>query len=176
MSVGVYSPLAGIPVLLKAEDHRDATKTVETFSYTTLANVWETLSFDFSKVAPGTNPFNLSTHFDKVSVMFNKGIAGIGETYYWDDVVFGGSGSTAISFEENNSIRLYSYNSTIHVECSEDLISSQIEVFDLTGRKVLSSTIKNTNEELNLSSKGIFIVRIINPSVEGVITQKLIIR
>ncbi len=89
-------------------------------------------------------------------------------------MVFVGSGSTAISFEENNSIRIYSYNSTLHVECSEDLINSQIEVFDITGRKVLSPTIGNTNEELHLSSKGIFIVRISNTSFEGVITQKLI--
>ena len=53
----------------------------------------------------------------------------------------------------NNSIHLYSYNSTIHVECSEELINSQFEVFDITGRKVLSSTIVSTNEQLNLSSK-----------------------
>ena len=176
ISVEVYSPLAGIPVLLKAEDHNDVTKTAETFSNTTVANAWETLTFDFSNVAPGTNPFNLSTYFDKVSIMFNKGNAGTGKTYYWDDVVFGGSVSTVRSFEENSNIQIYSDNGKIYVKCPEELINSQIEVFDLTGRKVHSSTIVSINEQINLYSRGILIVRITQTSIEGVITQKLIIR
>ncbi|MFT5516470.1 MAG: hypothetical protein ACI80V_002602 [Rhodothermales bacterium] len=89
MSINVYSPLAGIPVRLKAEDHRDVTLTVETEATTTVANAWEVLVFDFSNVAPGTNPFNPATSFDKVSIFFNFGTAGANRVYDWDRVTFG---------------------------------------------------------------------------------------
>lgn len=88
MSVRVYSPTAGIQVRLKAEDHRDPTLTVETEATTTVANEWDTLLFDMSNVAPGTNPFNLGTSFDKLSIFFNFGVEGANEVYYFDDVMF----------------------------------------------------------------------------------------
>ena len=50
MTVWVYSPDAGIPVLLKLEDHNDATHTAEADAYTTLVNTWEALVFDFNDV------------------------------------------------------------------------------------------------------------------------------
>jgi hypothetical protein len=89
MSVNVYSPLAGIPVRLKAEFHNDSSLTVETEATTTAANTWEVLVFDFSEVAPGTNPFNPATTFDKLSIFFNFGTAGVGRVYDWDQVTFG---------------------------------------------------------------------------------------
>jgi len=90
ISVKVYSPSAGIQIRLKAEDHNNVTLTAETEKTTTLANEWETLVFDLSDVADGTNPFNLSTNFDKVSIFFDFGNTGAGDVYYWDDVEFGG--------------------------------------------------------------------------------------
>ncbi len=53
MTVRVYSPKAGIPVRLKVEDAADPTRSVETEALTTVANAWETLTFDFSKQAAG---------------------------------------------------------------------------------------------------------------------------
>ncbi len=98
MSVRVYSPDAGIPVRLKVEDKTDDTKTAETEVMTTGVNTWETLVFDFSTVASGTNPYNPSLTFDKASIFFNFGTDGAtaGEkTYYWDDVTFGGTAITS---------------------------------------------------------------------------------
>ncbi len=88
LKVRVYSPTAGIQIRLKAEDHTDVTKTAETEATTSVTNAWETLTFDFSKVAPGTNPFNLETNFDKLSIFFNFGEEGANGTYYWDDIFF----------------------------------------------------------------------------------------
>ncbi len=91
MTVRVWSPDANTPILLKAEDSNDPTKSVETLTNTTMAGAWETLTFDFSDEAPGTAVLNLANSYNKVSIFFNFGTDGAtaGEkTYFWDDVQF----------------------------------------------------------------------------------------
>jgi hypothetical protein len=95
ISVRVYSPDAGIPVRLKLEDAADPTLTVETEAVTTVCGSWETLTFDFNNVAPGTNPFNPATTFNKSSIFFNFGATGAAageKTYLWDAIEFVGAG------------------------------------------------------------------------------------
>ena len=100
MTVRVYSPDAGIPVRLKVEDAGDNTISVETEATTTVANAWETLTFDFSNEAAGTAALNLANTYDKASIFFNFGTDGDtagDKTYLWDDVEFvsaGGGGGT----------------------------------------------------------------------------------
>ena len=100
MSVRVWSPNAGIPVRLKAEEHADGTHSVETEATVTTASGWQTLEFNFAVQAAGTAALNLSYNYDKVSIFFNFGTTGAvaGEkTYYFDDVIFvtgGGGGGT----------------------------------------------------------------------------------
>ena len=92
MSVRVWSPNAGIKVRLKVEDFMDATKSVETEATTTVANAWETLTFDFANQATGTAAINLAFNYNKASIFFNFGVTGAvaGEKiYYFDDVKFG---------------------------------------------------------------------------------------
>ena len=94
MTVRVYSPAAGVPVRLKVEDHADPTHSVETEATTTMANAWETLTFNFANQAAGTAALNLSFTYDKASLFFNFGTPGSvtgARTYYFDDVAFGGS-------------------------------------------------------------------------------------
>jgi len=94
MSVRVWSPDAGIQVRLKAEDAADPTKSVETEATTTVANAWETLTFDFANQAAGTAALNLANTYDKASIFFNFGVTGAtagAKTYYFDDVAFGGT-------------------------------------------------------------------------------------
>ena len=88
MSIRVYSPATGIHIRLKVEDHSDGTKSVETEAITTAANAWETLTFDFSNPASGTPALNMAINYDKASVFFDFGSAGIGKNYYWDNVKF----------------------------------------------------------------------------------------
>jgi hypothetical protein len=93
MTVRVYSPAAGVPVRLKVEDHADATHSVETEATTTVANAWETLTFNFANHAAGTAALDLSYRYDKASIFFNFGTTGAatGERiYFFDDVAFGG--------------------------------------------------------------------------------------
>lgn len=88
LSMRVYSPAAGIPILFKLEEHATAANNVETTSYTTVANAWETIEFDFSNENPGTSPLNLSLNYDKPVIFFNFGAGGNGEVFYWDDIQF----------------------------------------------------------------------------------------
>ncbi|GAA3965224.1 hypothetical protein [Mucilaginibacter dorajii] len=88
MSVRVYSPAAGIDIKLKLEDHTNSAKSVETDVLTTVANGWETLTFDFTKNASGTPALDLSTTYDKASIFFDFNVAGSGKKFYWDDVKF----------------------------------------------------------------------------------------
>ncbi|WP_290797668.1 hypothetical protein [Flavihumibacter sp. UBA7668] len=94
MSVRVYSPAAGIPILLKVENHTAANISVETLSTTTVANAWETLEFDFTNHSDGTPALNLSAVYDKASIFFDFGTGGTGKVFYWDDVQMAGSGGT----------------------------------------------------------------------------------
>jgi len=86
MTMRVYSPAKGIPVRLKVEDRNDPTKSVETEVKTTVANAWETLTFDFSNQVAGTAAISFVYKYDKASVFFDFGTAGSGKVFYWDDV------------------------------------------------------------------------------------------
>ena len=88
MSVRVYSPAAGLKVKLKIEDHNDPTKSVETDKFTTVANVWETLVFDFINQSAGTAALNPSYNFDKATIFFDFGNPGTGSVFYFDDVKY----------------------------------------------------------------------------------------
>jgi len=91
MTVRVWSPSAGIPVRLKVEDAADPTRSVETEATTTVANGWQTLTFDFASQAAGTAALNLAYTYNKVSIFYNFGTAGVdggGGTFYFDDVTF----------------------------------------------------------------------------------------
>ena len=105
MTVRVYSPNAGYKVRLKVEDAADPTRSAETEATTTVANAWETLTFDFANPAPGTAPLNFSYTYNKTSIFFNFGVPGSttgAKTYYFDDVAFiggtgGGGGGSSFS-------------------------------------------------------------------------------
>ena len=89
--VHTYSPAAGTPLRLKAENALDPTQSVETNAFTTVANAWEIIEFDFNNEAPNTAPLNPSFNFTMVSIFFNfdtEGSAAGEQTYYFDNVSF----------------------------------------------------------------------------------------
>jgi exo-beta-1,3-glucanase (GH17 family) len=101
MTVRVYSPAAGIPVRLKLQrsqdDPNDPSNKVETEVLTTVANAWETLTFDFATQVPGTPPLNTSLSYDQLVIFFNFGKTGAEagvQTFYYDDITFIGGGGT----------------------------------------------------------------------------------
>ena len=102
MSVRVYSPAAGVRVRLKVESAQDPSRSVETEAVTTMANAWETLTFDFANQVSGTPALNPSYNYNRIIIFFDFGQAGstVGaRTYYFDDVLFvPGGGGGAIVF------------------------------------------------------------------------------
>jgi hypothetical protein len=78
ISMKVYSPRAGLPVLLKLEGDVGPSEVTAT---TTLANAWETLNWNFAG-----KPSNV---YNKLVLMFDFGSQGngsAGSTFYFDDI------------------------------------------------------------------------------------------
>ena len=107
VTVRVWSPTANIPVRLKVENAADGTKSVETEARTTVANAWQTLSFNFATPAAGTAALNLATVYNKASIFFNFGTTGAASggarTYYFDDITYpavasGGGATGPVTF------------------------------------------------------------------------------
>lgn len=79
ISVDVWSPIAGAPVLLKVENAADGSIAAETTVNTTTSGGWETLTFDFSGI-------DTSKEYNKIVLFFNFNVSGTGETYYFDNI------------------------------------------------------------------------------------------
>ncbi|NVJ60080.1 MAG: family 16 glycosylhydrolase [Gammaproteobacteria bacterium] len=90
MQLRVYSPAAGIPVRLKVENLADGAIAVETEATTTVANSWETLTFNFTNNVSGTPAIDVNQSYQKAVVFFDFGTSGDDSVYYWDDLTFGG--------------------------------------------------------------------------------------
>jgi hypothetical protein len=78
----VYSPRVNVPVLLKVENNDDSSISYEMTSYTTVANEWETITFDFSGIST-------SNEYQKLVLFMDYGTVGDGSTdytYYFDDI------------------------------------------------------------------------------------------
>lgn len=169
----VYSPAASIQIRLKVEDHNDVTLTAETEATTTVANAWKELIFDFSQVADGTNPWHPETNFDKMSVFFDFGNNGTGAVYYFDDVAF--VNETHVNTIEKYNLNIYSGMGRIHVNSNNGLAQGTIDVYEISGKKIVSRTITNSTEELIINSRGIFIVRVSDKNQLPITTKKIVI-
>ena len=119
MSVRVYSAYPGMRVHLKVEQSGRPDFNSEVDAFTSLANTWETLVFDFGPAGkhfvpsgPGPNGYitdvnspayrptsqlDVSKTFNKVNIFFDYGLGDAGydampgtRTYYFDDVKFVG--------------------------------------------------------------------------------------
>lgn len=112
MSVRVYSPAVGIHVRLKVEDHKNSNNSVETEAISTVANTWETMTFDFNNNASGTPAFNSSYTYDKASLFFDFGNVGSGKIFYWDDVKYIVTAQTTLSLPIDFESSTIAYNFT----------------------------------------------------------------
>lgn len=78
--IKVWSPTAGTPIILKFENAGNANINKENQQFTSVANQWEEITFDFSDI-------DLTQEFSKVVLFFNFGTSGTGESYYFDDIL-----------------------------------------------------------------------------------------
>ena len=140
MSVKVYSPEAGIPVLFKMEDSNDANISVEVQVNTTVGMEWETMYFDMTNVVEGTAPFDFANTYNKPVIFFNFGVDGAtaGEmTFMFDDIDF----VDASSINENEYKELSVYpnpaQDIVNIENPGNLTS--IKVYSVTGQLMLDA-------------------------------------
>ncbi|MBK7939132.1 MAG: T9SS type A sorting domain-containing protein, partial [Lewinellaceae bacterium] len=168
MTVRVWSPDAGTPIRLKAEDAGNPTISVETEVNTTLAGAWETLEFNFSNQAPGTAALNLANKYNKLSIFFNFGTTGAmaGEkTYYWDDIKFGGLVDVENLEALAGGIHIYPNPASDFCKIEFPGFSNEpvhLSVFDASGKLVRSLAIAQQNSVLDLQefNAGLYYLKI----------------
>jgi hypothetical protein len=87
ITLRVYSPAAGEVVMLKPENSVTGSINMEQQATTTVANAWETLSFDYT--APSNGTLDTTKTYDRLSVFphFNAPLAA-DSTYYFDEVKY----------------------------------------------------------------------------------------
>jgi hypothetical protein len=172
MTVRVWSQDAGTPIRLKVEDSNDPTHTCETETNTTIGGGWETITFNFTNQAPGTELLSIGLGFgwtyNMASIFFNFGTEGIvaGEkTYYFDDVWFGFPPSNPNNIEEciwnenKNYISIFPNPAKENITINTLNYSGKVEVqvFDLLGNNVINSNSRNFS--LLPLRNGVYIVR-----------------
>jgi hypothetical protein len=105
MTARVWSPAVGLRIRAKAENAENPAQNHETnaTTLTTVANGWETLTFDFSVASPlfdglPTNPFNADDIYNKLSFFFDYGTKTNTEprVFYLDDIRFEGTVGSAL--------------------------------------------------------------------------------
>ncbi len=172
MTVKVWSPEANTPIRLKVEDSNDPTHACETETNTSLAGEWETLTFDFTNQAPGTESLEVGLSmgwtYNMASIFFNFGTEGsqAGEKiYYFDDVAFGEFSSIDLSATKkivafpNPAISQW----TIKAEGSA---INKVEILNLNGI-ILSQKFSNSDNidiDCQTFPQGFYLARIYTPS------------
>ena len=153
----------GIPIRLKIENSNDPTQSVETEAFTTITDGWEILEFDFNNEAAGTAALNESYPFDMVSIFFNFGSAGDGQTvYYFDNISFGSPIALSLDDQVKNNFKLYPNPVLDYLNIdSSNIVIKNIDLFNILGEKIYNTT---SSERLDMSSysPGIYFVKINN--------------
>ncbi len=79
ISLKTWSPAVGAVVRLKIEDQSDNTKFIEIDANTSVAEAWETLTFDISAASPAVDP---TVSYDRVVLFFDFGVSPMGDAAY----------------------------------------------------------------------------------------------
>jgi hypothetical protein len=160
MNVRVWSPTAGIPVRLKVEVNHQPTQSVETEALTTVANGWQVMEFNFNNQAAGTAAFNAAFPYDKASIFFNFGVAGSGQTYYFDDMRFGAAALGVASFDTSN-IRMYPNPTSTVFTIEANNVIENVVLYNVLGQEVLAKTSNSNSVTLDVANlqSGVYVVK-----------------
>ncbi len=176
ISVRVWTPAAGTPILLKAELAGEGIY-CETIQYTSQEG-WETLEFNFGNELPGGPELEVNYPYDLLVIFFGFGDEGVegGTTYYFDDVYFGEAPVVnSVEAQNASNITLYPNPAGQHelLRVAGADAGAQATVVDAMGRQVWSGVLAPNGNRLGLRT-GSYVVRI--QTAEGVIRQRLLVR
>ena len=167
ISIKTWSPKADIPVRLKLEA-ADPAVFVELDVNTTVANQWETLTWDFTGQTAGIDFVNVVVFFE-----FVVDLPGDGSTYYYDDIEVA---DAPLSINDNFMSTVVSYPNPVktywNVKAEQTI--TDIVIYNLFGQRILSITPNMSDVSLNMSEfkSGIYLVHVI--SDEGTKIMKVL--
>ena len=110
------------------------------------------------------------TKIDEVSFETNNKSHGMDYEFYFDNLVIKNLDNLDTENVTKESIKIYPNPVQDELNIQTNNLVKQIEIFDLTGKKVLTSKSKNIN--IQHLSKGTYLVKVITDKEE--LTQKVI--
>lgn len=150
--VKIWSPQAGLDMKFKIESIPGVYYT-EVDVTNTLANQWEELTFDFPGIVSANN-------YRRVVMIFNYGVIGSGQEFYFDDVTLGPSLATD-SFDATSPLKLYPNptSNVLNIEAKNSIES--ISVYNAIGQEVINKSPAAEMTALDVSSLtcGIYMVK-----------------
>jgi hypothetical protein len=102
----VWSPRAGVPMMLKIEDRSTGNPPsviAEIITNTTVASAWETLSFDMT----GHPDYNAANNYDGIALFADMNNPGQGETFYLDNVMYDMGVGFEDQYADNEFFKVY---------------------------------------------------------------------
>jgi len=163
MNVRVFAP-SGIPVRLKVENGNDPTQTCETQTMTTISG-WQTLEFDFTNEAAGTeslaNGLSMGWLYSQANIFFDFGTGGTGQnTYYFDDVRFGSATSNTRA-EQLTGVEVFPNpaSDVLRIDATEAF--DQVRILSATGQEVfVAARAQQLRVDLSAFAAGIYFVHV----------------
>ena len=176
VSVRVWTPEAGTPILLKAEMAGNPIS-VETIQYSSQEG-WETLTWNFGNQMPNTDEIELGFPHNLLAIFFGFGEDAVegGATYYFDDVYFGEAPVTnGVEAQGASAVTMFpnpvGQNDLLRVAGVAS--GTTATVVDAMGRTVWQGALAATGNRLGLRT-GTYTVRI--QTAQGTIRQQLLVR
>ena len=154
ISLNTYSPKAGIPVKLRLEN-ADNSVGVEVDVNTTVADEWETLTYDFTGLTAGTDFVRIVVFFE-----FIVDLPGDGSTYYFDDVMV--AEPLSVNGFEISTINTFPNPVVDQLNIDAEVAIATISIVNMLGQEVFQSQPEVTNTQLQLAQlkSGMYLVNI----------------
>ncbi len=164
ITMKMFANRVGAPMLFKLEDGGAG---IEIAASSTVANEWETLTFDFAGLI-GSGPYT------GITLIYDLGIVGDGSadfTVLFDDMQFAGSSSTTDLRDLGVSFFPNPVTTSLTIQSSAEL--STVEVFNLNGQRVILNEAM-TNNTLSTAGlpQGTYVLRV--TTAEGVGTSTFV--
>ncbi|WP_218599271.1 T9SS type A sorting domain-containing protein [Polaribacter sp. NJDZ03] len=153
----VFSPRVGAKVLLKVEDSGNGAIFFEKEVATTMANTWETLTFDYTAI-------NKANTYDKLVIIFDNGTEGDGSanfTFYIDDVVLFNSATAGVNDNALSNVSMFPNPTSNRLNITAQNMIKSAAIYNLLGKQVMSLEINKNNESIDVSnlSSGIYLIK-----------------
>jgi hypothetical protein len=95
---------------------------------------------------------------------------------YIDNIYFYKGNPTSLQQIEKESVVVYNFYRQLVVKTSNELMNGQIDIFDISGRKMMTRTITNQTEMMEMSKLGMMLVRISDMNKQTIITKKVMVK